>query len=74
MKDTLRYKYVKFPQIKLKLKNKPIGTMALRYTRPVIGTFFRPSSSFVVRAMICVQIVANTRCHAVSRMGYSGCR
>lgn len=71
MNDTLKYKYVKLPQIKLKLKNTPIGTIALKYTRPVILTDFRPSRSLVVRAMICVMMVAKTRCHEVRRIGYS---
>lgn len=69
MNETLRYKYVKFPQIKLKLKKTPMGTMALKYTFPVILTFFRPSRSVVVRAMICVMTVAKTKCHAVRRIG-----
>lgn len=69
MNETLKYKYVKFPQIKLKLKNNPIGTIALRYTFPVMATFFRPSRRVVVRAKSCVMIVAKIRCHAVRRMG-----
>ncbi len=69
MNETLNYKYVKFPQIKLKLKNTPIGTMARRYTLPVILTVFRPSKSVVVRAMTCVMTVAKIKCHAVRRMG-----
>jgi hypothetical protein len=69
MNETLRYKYVKFPQIRLKLKNSPMGTIALRYTFPVIAIFFRPSSRVVVRANICVMMVAKTRCHAVRRIG-----
>jgi hypothetical protein len=69
MNETLRYKYVKFPQIKLRLKNNPIGTIALRYTLPVIFTVFLPSRSVVVRAIICVMMVANTKCHDVRRMG-----
>ena len=69
MKETLKYKYVRFPQIRLKLKNSPIGTMALRYTFPVIAIFFRPSSRVVVRARSWVIMVAKTRCHAVKRMG-----
>ena len=69
MKATLKYKYVKLPQIKLKLKKTPIGTIARRYTLPVIFTVFRPSRSVVVRAKICVIIVAKVRCHAVRRMG-----
>lgn len=71
MKETLRYRYVRFPQIRLRLKNSPIGTIALKYTLPVILTVFRPSRSFVVRAMTCVMNVANIKCHAVRRMGYS---
>ncbi len=68
MKDTLKYMYVKFPQIKLKLKKMPMGTMALRYTRPVMGTECLESSIFVVRAMICVIRVAKPRCHVVRKM------
>jgi len=69
MNETLRYKYVKFPQIKLKLNAAPIGTIARRYTRPVILTFFRSSKIVVKRAIIWVIIVANTRCHDVRMMG-----
>ena len=69
MNETLKYRYVKFPQIKLKLKNTPMGTIALKYTFPVMATFFRPSRRVVVRARICVIMVAKTRCHAVRRMG-----
>jgi hypothetical protein len=71
MKETLRYRYVKFPQIKLKLKKNPIGTIALRYTRPVILTVFRPSRRFVVRAKIWVIKLANAKCHAVKKTGKS---
>ena len=65
MKATLRYRYVTLPQIKLRLKKRPIGTMARRYTRPVIFTVFRPSSRVVVRARSWVIKVANARCHVV---------
>lgn len=65
MKETLRYKYVTFPQIKLKLKNTPIGTIARRYIRPVIGTFLLESRVWVKRAMIWVMRVAKARCHVV---------
>jgi hypothetical protein len=58
-----------FPHIKLKLNATPMGTMALRYTRPVILTFLRPSRRVVVRAKIWVMIVEKVRCHAVRRMG-----
>jgi len=68
MKDTLKYMYVRFPQIKLKLKKMPMGTMALRYTRPVIGTECLESNMFVVRAMICVMKVAKLRCHVVRKI------
>lgn len=69
MNETLRYKYVKLPQIKLREKKIPIGTIARRYTRPVIFTVFLPSRRVVVRAMTCVMNVANTKCHDVRRMG-----
>lgn len=65
MKATLKYRYVILPHIKLKLKNRPIGTMARRNTLPVIFTVFRPSSSVVVRARIWVISVAKARCHVV---------
>jgi hypothetical protein len=72
MKGTLRYRYVKFPKIKLKLKQTPIGRIALTYNRPFIFVFFRPSRNVVVRAMICVAMVAKIICHAVRVTGYSG--
>lgn len=68
MKATLRYRYALFPQIKLRLKKTPIGTMARRYTRPVMGTFFRESSMEVKRARSCVMMVAKTRCHVVRKI------
>lgn len=43
MKETLRYIYVRLPQIRDKEKKTPMGTMALRYTRPFMGTFFLES-------------------------------
>ena len=49
----------------------PIGTMARRYTRPVILTFFRSSKIVVKRAISWVITVAKTRCHDVRMMGYS---
>jgi len=70
MNETLKYRYVKFPQIKLRLKNTPMGTIARRYTRPVILTVFLPSKRVVVRAMIWVMMVAKIRCHDVRRIGY----
>jgi hypothetical protein len=54
--------------IRLKLKKTPMGTMALRYTRPVIGTFFLESSMVVNLAMSWVMIVAKIRCHVVREM------
>ena len=69
MNETLKYKYVKFPQIKLRLNAAPIGTMARRYTLPVIFTFFRSSKIVVKRAMSWVIIVANTRWTEVRIMG-----
>ena len=46
----------------------PMGTMALRYTRPVMGTFFRESRMVVKRARSWVITVAKTRCHVVRKM------
>jgi hypothetical protein len=54
--------------IRLRLKKTPMGTMARRYTRPVIGTFFRESSIVVKRASSWVMMVAKTRCHVVRVM------
>jgi hypothetical protein len=50
MKATLKYRYAWLPQIKLQLKKTPMGTMARRYTRPFIGTFFLESRMVVKRA------------------------
>ena len=71
MKATLRCRYAWFPQIKLKLKNMPIGTMARRYTRPVMGTFFLESRMVVDRARNWVIMVAKTKCHVVRNMAGS---
>jgi hypothetical protein len=51
------------------LKKMPMGTIARRYTRPVMGTFFLESRTEVQRARIWVMIVAKTRCHVVRKMG-----
>lgn len=72
MKATLRYRYAWLPQIKLKLKKRPIGTIARRYTLPVMGTFFLESRMVVKRARIWVMMVAKTKCHVVRKMGNSG--
>lgn len=69
IKETLKYRYVRLPQIKLKEKNSPIGTIARRYTRPVIFTVFLPSRRVVVLAMTWVMKVAKTKCHDVRRIG-----
>ena len=69
MNETLRYRYVMFPHINDKLKKSPIGSIARRYTLPVILTVFRPLRSVVVRARICVMRVAKTRCHVVRMTG-----
>jgi hypothetical protein len=58
--------------IKLKLKKMPIGTIARRYTRPVMGTFFRESSTVVKRAIPCVTAVAKIRCHVVRKIAMRG--
>lgn len=60
------------PQIRESEKNKPIGTMALRYILPVIGTFFLESSVVVKRAMIWVIRVANPKCHVVRKIARGG--
>lgn len=60
------------PQIKLKLKKRPMGTMALRYMRPVIGTECLESRVVVKRAMIWVISVAKERCHVVRKMAVGG--
>lgn len=65
---TLRYRYAWFPQIKLKLKNMPMGTIARRYTRPVMGTFFLESRIVVNRARNWVIKVAKTKCHVVRKI------
>lgn len=62
---------MRLPQIRDREKKRPIGTMALRYTRPVMGTFFRESRTLVKRAMIWVMMVAKRRCHVVRKMGKS---
>ena len=71
MNETERYMYVTLPQIKLKLKKMPIGTIARRYTRPVIGTFFLESSNLVPRAINWVIKDAKPRCHDVRRIAFS---
>jgi len=69
MNETLRYRYVRLPQIKLSENMTPIGTIVLKYTLPVIGTFFLESSVVVKRAMSCVMTVAKSRCHVVRKIG-----
>jgi len=71
MNETLKYKYVRFPQIKLKLNAAPIGTIALIYIRPFIFCAFRESRIVVNRAIICVMKVAKIICHAVRSTGYA---
>lgn len=58
-------RYARFPQMSDNENMRPIGTMALRYTLPVIGTFFLESSMVVKRAMSWVMSVAKPRCHVV---------
>ena len=53
------------------LKKMPMGTMARRYTRPVMGTFFLESRMVVKRARNCVMMVAKIKCHVVRKMGKS---
>ena len=65
MNDTLRYRYAKLPQIKLRLNMTPMGTIARPYVCGVMGTLWRESSVDVKRARIWVMIVAKTMCHVV---------
>jgi hypothetical protein len=46
----------------------PMGTMARRYTLPVIGTFLRESKTVVKRAKPWVIRVAKPKCHVVRTM------
>lgn len=54
-------------QTKLSEYNIPIGTIARKYTLPVILTVFRPSRRVLVLERIWVNIVANMRCQHVNR-------
>lgn len=58
-----------FPQIKLRENMTPMGTIVRKYTRPVMGTFFRESSTVVKRAMSCVMRVAKAKCQVVRMIG-----
>ena len=69
MNDTLRYMYVKFPQIRLSENMTPIGTIVRKYTRPVMGTFLRESRMVVKRASSWVIRVAKPKCQVVRAMG-----
>jgi hypothetical protein len=46
----------------------PIGTIARKYTLPVMGTFLRESRTLVKRARPWVIRVAKPRCHVVRTM------
>lgn len=69
MKETLKYKYVMFPQINDREKKNPMGTIARKYILPVILIFLRPSISVVVLARIWVIIVPEVRCQHVRKIG-----
>lgn len=71
MNGTLRYKYVRLLQTRLPLYKRPIGTMMRIYMRPVIPTCFRPSSSLVVRARICVAMAEKNMCQHVRNIAVS---
>lgn len=47
----------------------PIGTMARKYTLPVIGTFFLESKTVVNLARPWVMMVAKVKCHVVRTIG-----
>lgn len=72
IKDTLRWRYATLPQIKLRLKKKPIGTIAFMYNCEFIGTFLRESRRVVNRARSWVMIVAKARWKVVRKMAVSG--
>jgi hypothetical protein len=71
MNATLRYRYAVFPNIKLKLKKKPMGRMARMYVSVVMFIFFRPSRRVVVRDRSWVMHVAKNMCHVVSTIAAS---
>ena len=66
---TLRYKYVRLPQMSDKLKKIPIGKIALVYNLVFMRTTWRESRTVVKRARSWVAMVENRRCHVVSRTG-----
>jgi len=55
-----------FPQARDAEKHTPIGRIDVQYVLGVIGFFFLESRTRVVRARICVMMVAKVRCHVVS--------
>jgi hypothetical protein len=59
---------VTLPQMSDRENMTPIGTMARRYTLPVMGTFLRESRTVVKRARPWVIRVAKPRCHVVRTM------
>ena len=69
MKATLRYKYVRLPQMSDKLKKIPIGNIALVYNLVFMRTMWRESRTVVKRARSWVAMVENKRCHVVSKTG-----
>jgi len=68
MKETLRYRYAWLEHIKLRLKKKAIGTMALKKIRLVTRTRLSPFSKFVLYARTRVAIVAKIKCHVVRKI------
>jgi hypothetical protein len=71
MKDTLKCKYATLPQIKLRLKKRPIGTIARKYKSRFMGTLWRESRTGVNLAKAWVMAEAKTMCHVVKNMGNS---
>jgi len=68
MKAMLRYRYAWLEHIKLRLKKKAIGTMALKNIRLVTRTRLSPLSKFVLYARTRVAIVAKIKCHVVRKI------
>jgi len=61
---------VTLPQTSDREKSKPMGRMARRYVRLVMGTVCRESRYPVYRATIWVTTAEENMCHAVRKIGY----
>lgn len=68
MNAMLRYRYTIFDKIKLPPRHIAIGTIVLIYKADVIFTLLSIKS--VVRAIICVEMLAKNICHVVRVIEY----